>query len=80
MEKDFGYTLMKFNYITDYAKAIEEKTVEMKFIWHNRNHFADNVDVPKIMEDYRKEIKRMNDDFLNHLSPHDDFWKDEEKE
>ena len=45
MKQELGYTQYKFNYITDYARQIDESATRMEFIWQNRDSFKDNVDV-----------------------------------
>ena len=69
MKKEYGYSQMLFNYITDYAQGINEKVSQMEFIWQNRNNFKEDVDVEKSIEQFKKDIEAQVESFLSYLEP-----------
>ena len=69
MKKEYGYSQMLFNYITDYAQGINEKVNQMEFIWQNRNNFKEDVDVEKSIEQFKKDIEAQVESFLSYLEP-----------
>ncbi|WP_430515069.1 hypothetical protein [Lactococcus lactis] len=71
MKQELGYTQYKFNYITDYAKQIDELATRMEFIWQNRDSFKDNVDVEVVLENALKNIERQIEEFKGYLKPFD---------
>ncbi|WMM20150.1 hypothetical protein RCG51_10110 [Lactococcus lactis] len=71
MKQELGYTQYKFNYITDYAKQIDELATRMEFIWQNRDSFKDNVDVEVALENALKNIERQIEEFKGYLKPFD---------
>lgn len=73
MEKAYGYTQMRINYIKSHAMTIFEQTVQLENTWHNRNNFnADNEDLERYFENQRKQIEE-NIKYLNsYLKPRED--------
>ena len=71
-KREHGYSQYLFNYITDYARGIEKTVNDMEFIWQNRKNFKDDVDVQKVIDNYREETKRKVKDFLAYLEPLED--------
>lgn len=72
MKQELGYTQYKFNYITDYARQIDESATRMEFIWQNRDSFKDNVDVEVALENALKNIERQIEEFKGYLKPFDE--------
>lgn len=69
MKKEYGYSQMLFNYITDYAQGINETAIQMEFVWRNRDKFKEDVDVKKAMEVFKEDIEGSVKYFLSYLEP-----------
>lgn len=69
MKKEYGYSQMLFNYITDYAQGINETAIQMEFVWLNRDKFKEDVDVEKAMEVFKEDIEEKVKYFLSYLEP-----------
>lgn len=78
MEKEFGYSQMRFNNITDYANSIAESAIQMEMAWQNRKHFTDNVDVEKWLQGQVETIERKLSELSNYLQPLDAFNEKQE--
>lgn len=64
MEKAYGYTQMRINYIKDHAKEIYEQAVQLENTWQNRHNFsADNEVLDRYFKNKRKQIED-NVDYL----------------
>jgi len=59
MKKEYGYSQMLFNYITDYAQGINETAIQMEFVWRNRDKFKEDVDVKKRWRYLRRTLKEV---------------------
>lgn len=71
MEKDLGYSQMRFNYITDYANSINEQAVQMEMAWQYRNNFNGDVDVDKWLQEHKQEMEKTIESFKKYLQPLD---------
>lgn len=69
MKKEYGYSQMLFNYITDYAQGINETASQMEFIWQNRDNFKENVDVEEVIKIFKEDIEGKVKLFLSYLEP-----------
>lgn len=78
MEKAFGYSQMKFNYITDYANSIAESAVQMEMAWQNRKNFRDDVDLEEWLKGQVGEIERKLSELSSYIKPLDDFYEEQE--
>ena len=72
MKKEYGYSQMLFNYITDYAQGINETVSQMEFIWQNRDNFKEDVDVEEAIKKFKKDIEGKVKLFLSYLEPLDE--------
>ncbi|WP_107367727.1 hypothetical protein, partial [Shigella sp. SHS-8] len=57
MEKAFGYSQMRFNYITDNANNIAERAVQMEMAWINRDKFKAGVDVEEWLKSQAEDLE-----------------------
>lgn len=69
MKKEYGYSQMLFNYITDYAQGINETVSQMEFIWQNRDNFKEDVDVEEVIKTFKEDIEEKVKYFLSYLEP-----------
>ncbi|AIX12572.1 hypothetical protein WRP3_069 [Lactococcus phage WRP3] len=69
MKKEYGYSQMLFNYITDYAQGINETVGQMEFIWQNRDNFKEDVDVEEVIKTFKEDIEEKVKYFLSYLEP-----------
>lgn len=69
MKKEYGYSQMLFNYITDYAQGINETVSQMEFIWQNRDNFKEDVDVEEVIKTFKEDIEGKVKYFLSYLEP-----------
>ncbi|UDM79585.1 hypothetical protein [Vagococcus fluvialis] len=69
MEKELGYSQMRFNYITDYANQISEEATRMEMAWQNRKNFNSEVDLEKWLEGQRRDINDMMTTLNQYLEP-----------
>ena len=69
MKKEYGYSQMLFNYITDYEQGINETASQMEFIWQNRDNFKENVDVEEVIKIFKEDIEGKVKLFLSYLEP-----------
>lgn len=69
MKKEYGYSQMLFNYITDYAQGINETASQMEFIWQNRDNFKEDVEVEEAIKKFKKDIEEKVKLFLSYLEP-----------
>ena len=69
MKKEYGYSQMLFNYITDYAQGINETVSQMEFIWQNRDNFKEDVDIEEAIKKFKKDIEEKVELFLSYLEP-----------
>lgn len=72
MKKEYGYSQMLFNYITDYSQGINETVSQMEFIWQNRDNFKEDVDVEEAIKKFKKDIEKKVELFLSYLEPLDE--------
>lgn len=68
MEKAFGYSQMRFNYITDYANDIAERAVQMEMVWVNRDNFKAGVDVEEWLKSQAEDLEISMRGLSNYLS------------
>ena len=78
MERAFGYSQMRFNYITDYANSIVESAVQMEMAWQNRKNFRDDVDLEEWLKGQAEDIERKVSELSTYLRPLDDFYEKQE--
>ncbi|MGF2079728.1 hypothetical protein [Enterococcus casseliflavus] len=78
MEKVFGYSQMKFNYITDYANDIAERSVQLEMAWSNRDNFKSEVDVQEWMKNQVEALEISMRELSKHLKPDKDYIKKEQ--
>ena len=69
MKKEYGYSQMLFNYITDYAQGINETTSRMEFVWQNRDNFKEDIEVEEAIKKFKKDIEEKVKYFLSYLEP-----------
>lgn len=69
MEKAFGYSQMRFNYITDYAIDIAERAVQMEMVWVNRDNFKAGVDVEEWLKSQAEDLEISMRGLSNYLKP-----------
>lgn len=69
MKKEYGYSQMLFNYITDYAQGINETASQMEFIWQNRDNFKEDIKVEEAIKKFKKDIEEKVELFLLYLEP-----------
>ncbi|MDT2794277.1 hypothetical protein P7H53_06005 [Enterococcus thailandicus] len=69
MEKAFGYSQMRFNYITDYANDIAERAVQMEMVWVNRDNFKAGVDVEEWLKSQVEDLEISMRGLSNYLKP-----------
>ena len=72
MKKEYGYSQMLFNYITDYAQGINETVSQMEFIWQNRDNFKEDIEVEEVIKKFKKDIEEKVESFLSYLEPLDE--------
>ena len=70
--REYGYSQMLFNYITDYSQGINETVSQMEFIWQNRNNFKEDIEVEEVIKRFKKDIEDKVEDFLSYLEPLDE--------
>lgn len=73
MEREFGYSQMKFNYITDYANAINEQAIRMEWAWQNRKNFTSEVNLEEWLAGQVKELEDSMESLKNYLEPLEAF-------
>lgn len=73
MAREFGYSQMKFNYITDYANAINEQAIRMEWAWQNRKNFTGEVDLEEWLAGQVKELEDSMKSLKNYLEPLEAF-------
>lgn len=78
MEKELGYSQMRFNYITDYANQISEEATRMEMAWQNRKNFTSEVDLEKWLEGQRKDIEDMTKSLNQYLEPLEAYMNKED--
>lgn len=69
MEKAFGYSQMRFNYITDYANDIAERAVQMEMVWVNRDNFKAGVNVEEWLKNQAEDLEISMRELSNYLKP-----------
>lgn len=69
MEKAFGYSQMKFNYITDYANDIAERSVQLEMAWSNRDNFKSEIDVQEWMKNQVEALEMSMRELSKYLKP-----------
>ncbi|MFW8620873.1 hypothetical protein [Enterococcus thailandicus] len=69
MEKAFGYSQMRFNYITDYANDIAERAVQMEMVWVNRDNFKSGIDVEEWLKSQAEDLEISMRGLSNYLKP-----------
>lgn len=69
MKEEFGYSQLRFNYITDYANTIAEQAIQMEMAWQNRNGFKDDVNVEEWINNQKSQIERNIEEFKRYLQP-----------
>ncbi|MFS0952441.1 hypothetical protein ACFC3A_12555 [Enterococcus thailandicus] len=69
MEKAFGYSQMRFNYITDYANDIAERAVQIEMVWVNRDNFKAGVDVEEWLKSQVEDLEISMRGLSNYLKP-----------
>lgn len=69
MKEEFGYSQLRFNYITDYANTIAEQAIQMEMAWQNRNGFKDDVNVEEWINNHKSQIERNIEEFKRYLQP-----------
>lgn len=69
MKEEFGYSQLRFNYITDYANTIAEQAIQMEMAWQNRNGFKDDVNVEEWINNQKSQIERNIEEFKQYLQP-----------
>ncbi|SFE47944.1 hypothetical protein SAMN04487887_11384 [Enterococcus casseliflavus] len=78
MERAFGYSQMRFNYITDYANSIAESAVQMEMVWQNRKNFRNDVDLEEWLKGQAEDIERKVSELSTYLRPLDAFYEKQE--
>ena len=78
MEKELGYSQMKFNYITDYANQIAEESTRMEMAWQNRKNFNSEVDLEKWLEGQRRDINDRMTTLNQYLEPIEAYMNKED--
>lgn len=79
MEKAFGYSQMKFNYITDCANNIAESAVRMEMAWQNRKHFKNVIDLDVWLQEQVSDIERKLSELSSYIEPLDYFYEEKEE-
>ncbi|WP_394898651.1 hypothetical protein [Enterococcus gallinarum] len=77
MEKAFGYSQMKFNYITDYANDIAERSVQLEMAWSNRDNFKSEIDLQEWMKNQVETLEMSMRGLSKYLKPDKDYIKQE---
>lgn len=80
MEKAFGYSQMKFNYITDYANSIAESAVQMEMAWQNRENFKEDIDIGQWLIRQTESIDQAMKELSVYLEPLSSFYESEQEE
>ncbi|MGG5325484.1 hypothetical protein IGJ83_002679 [Enterococcus pernyi] len=80
MEKAFGYSQMKFNYITDYANSIAESAVQMEMAWQNRKNFKEDIDIEQWLIRQAESIDQAMKELSVYLEPVSSFYESEQEE
>lgn len=80
MEKAFGYSQMKFNYITDYANSIAESAVQMEMAWQNRENFKEDIDIELWLIRQVESIDQAMKELSVYLEPVSSFYESEQEE
>ncbi|MBK0036699.1 MULTISPECIES: hypothetical protein [unclassified Enterococcus] len=78
MKKAFGYSQMKFNYITDYANDIAERSVQLEMAWSNRDNFKSEIDVQEWMKNQVEALEMSMRELSKHLKPDKDCIKQQQ--
>ncbi|MGM8141228.1 hypothetical protein [Enterococcus italicus] len=79
MERAFGYSQMRFNYIIDYANSIAVSAVQMEAVWQNRKNFRDDIDLEKWLKGQAEDIERKVSELSTYLRPLDAFYDKQEE-
>lgn len=69
MDREFGYSQMRLNYITDYTNEINEMAVKMEFLWKNRELLSPSVNVDAAIKDAVAEIEMAINSLMCYLEP-----------
>lgn len=77
MEKAFGYSQMKFNYITDYANDIAERSVQLEMAWSNRDNFKSEIDLQEWMKNQVETLEMSMRGLSKYLKLDKDYIKQE---
>ncbi|MBE6172331.1 hypothetical protein [Enterococcus sp. DIV1304_2] len=80
MEKAFGYSQMKFNYITDYVNSIAESAVQMEMAWQNRKNFKEDIDIEQWLIRQAESIDQAMKELSVYLEPVSSFYESEQEE
>ncbi|MGM0189670.1 hypothetical protein [Enterococcus sp. AZ147] len=80
MEKAFGYSQMKFNYITDYANSIAESAVQMEMAWQNRENFKEDIDIEQWLIRQTENIDQAMKELSVYLEPLSSFYESKQEE
>lgn len=73
MERELGYSQMKFNYITDYANSISEQAIRMEWAWQNRKNFTSEVNLEEWLAGQVQELEDSMESLKNYLEPLEAF-------
>ena len=73
MERELGYSQMKFNYITDYANSISEQAIRMEWAWQNRKNFPSEVNLEEWLAGQVQELEDSMESLKNYLEPLEAF-------
>lgn len=71
MRREFGYSQMRFNYITDYANSIAEHAIQMEMAWNNSENFKDEVNLQVWLENKAETIEQEMKEMSAYLKPMD---------
>ncbi|MFW8618654.1 hypothetical protein ACOJB1_12485 [Enterococcus innesii] len=80
MERAFGYSQMRFNYITDYANSIAESAVQMEMAWQNRKNFKEDIDIEQWLIRQAESIEQAMKELSTYLEPASAFYESEQEE
>ncbi len=69
MEKELGYSQMRFNSMTAYANTINEKVIRMEMAWQNRKSFSDEVNVGDWLSGQKAELDDLIESFKQYIEP-----------
>lgn len=76
MERAFGYSQMRFNYITDYANNIAESAVQMEWAWQNRKNFKEDIDIEQWLIRQAESIEQAMKELSTYLEPVESFHEE----